>query len=349
MTDNSSLSEIDSKRMSIHDIDAEYYGVQRLLLMENAGAGVARFISALFEQSTLINSPPKVAIFCGRGGNGGDGFVVARHLHSWCQVDVFWLGPVNRFKNRSTRQNFQSLMRLIDLPTYELYDSTQVSSLDLSSYDILVDALLGTGLSVGTTKLKEPIKSLILLLNSRPRQEVPLISIDVPSGLTSDGIPATPTIKATHTIALHQAKIGTTLYGGKITVQAIGIPPEVNRYTGPGLFSLLPSRLPHSHKGQNGKILVIGGSNPYHGAPVLAAKAMMALETDLVTLCVPNQIENAVRSLEPGYIVYSYQGIEFSQSALDLSKNLISKVDSILIGPGLGSSTVVQKISSFIT
>ncbi|MHA2362347.1 MAG: NAD(P)H-hydrate dehydratase [Candidatus Hodarchaeales archaeon] len=333
--------EITTETMTILDINSEYFGISRFLLMENAGAQISRFVEDEIKKFSSI-SAPRIAIFCGTGGNGGDGFVAARHLHANYDVDVFYCGPEGRIQSKSALKNIKSLKKLPRLSLFEIRYVNDLKSININSYSCIIDGLLGTGLR--HSKLREPIKSIIALINKANNKKTTFtVSIDVPSGLKRDGNQAELIVKADYTIALHKPKLGSFNYGNQVKIMPIGIPPEASEYCGPGLFTLFPTRSLNSHKGQNGKILIIGGSREYHGAPVLAAKAALALTTDLVTLFVPKIIDVPVRSLDPAYIVNSYEGDFFNEESISMLEPLLPKVDTVLLGPGIGQEIATKK------
>lgn len=323
-------NEISSEEMAIQDVNSEYLGIPRYLLMENAGSQVANFCSNL---QTKKNA--SIAVFCGTGGNGGDGFVASRHLHPNYKVEVIIIGDEEKIKSKPALKNFKALKKLHSIKITKINDSEDIKTLDLSKYDLIIDGLLGTGLKSNT--IRQPVKGLIQAINSRSNTTTPVVAIDVPSGLNKDGSLALDSIKATHTVALHQAKTGTIENGGEVVIRPIGIPPESVLYTGPGLFTLYTQRAVQSHKGQNGKILIIGGSNTYHGSLVLAGKAAFSINIDLVFMITPEKIASVVRSHDYRFIVKTYsQDYLTPQVIEELVKPMLLEVDSILIGPGLG-------------
>ena len=337
-------NEISSEEMAIQDVNSEYLGIPRYLLMENAGSQIAHFCSTL-----LTKKNSKIAIFCGSGGNGGDGFVAARHLHADYYVEVFFTGNELKIKSNPALKNYQALQKLQSIPITRILDSEDVKKVDLTKFDLILDGLLGTGLK--SDSIRQPLKALIQAINNRTNTATPVIAIDVPSGLKKDGTIASPCINATHTVALHQAKTGTYEKGGEVVVKAIGIPPESALYTGPGLFTLYPHRSNQSHKGQNGKILIIGGSNTYHGSLILAGKAAFSLNIDLVFMIAPEKIAQVVRSHDYRFIVKSYsEDYLTSQVIEELVKPMIPEVNAILIGPGLGHAeeTLPLQIGCFM-
>ena len=325
-------NEISSDDMTIQDINSEYLGIPRYLLMENAGSQIATFCAEL-----MTKNNPKIAIFCGTGGNGGDGFVAARHLPESFKVDVYLVGTASKIKSKPAFKNYLSLVKLRSYEIKEIHDSTDVQKIDFNSYDLIIDGLLGTGLRSNT--IRQPLATIIESINGNFTGEKPIVSIDIPSGLKNDGLPASTIIKATHTVALHKAKVGTYKHGGQITVVPIGIPKESSMYTGPGLFTFYPKRKNSSHKGQNGKILILGGSNHYHGSVVLAGKAAFSLNIDLVYMVAPEKISSVLRNSDYRFIIKPYPGDYLTSDIVEeIIKTMINDVDAVLVGPGLGTA-----------
>lgn len=204
----------------------EEYKIPGIILMENAGRDVAE------EILQMIDDPhqAKVAILCGKGNNGGDGFVVARHLHNHSiHVDVFLIARVSDIlKDGDAGTNLQILLNM-KIPVKEILDIPVVNSIlkELNGYHILADALFGTGLS---GDVREPFKTLIGGVNNLNK---PIISVDIPSGLDCNtGKVLGAAIKATKTVTFAIAKKGFYLndgpgYTGKITVSDISIPREL--------------------------------------------------------------------------------------------------------------------------
>jgi len=201
----------------------EEYKIPGIILMENAGRNVAE------EVLKMLDDPhqAKVAILCGKGNNGGDGFVVARHLHNHnISVGVFLVARISDIlKDGDAGTNLQILLNM-KIPLIEIFDIPGVNSSlkKLNGYNILVDALFGTGLS---GNVREPFKTLIGGVNSLNK---PIISVDIPSGLdcnTGKIIGA-----ATKTVTFAIAKKGFYLndgpsYTGKVIVSDISIPREL--------------------------------------------------------------------------------------------------------------------------
>lgn len=202
------------------------YKIPGIILMENAGRNVAEEIL----QMTDDPHQAKVAILCGKGNNGGDGFVVARHLHNHSiHVDVFLIARVSDIlKDGDSGTNLQILLNM-KIPVKEIFDIPGVNSIlkELHNYNILADALFGTGLS---GDVREPFKTLIGGVNNLNK---PIISVDIPSGLDCNtGKILGAAIKATKTVTFAIAKKGFYLndgpsYTGKVIVSDISFPREL--------------------------------------------------------------------------------------------------------------------------
>ena len=204
----------------------EEYKIPGIILMENAGRDVAEEVLKMLDDPQQA----KVAILCGKGNNGGDGFVVARHLHNHSiSVDVFLVARVSDIlKDGDAGTNLQILLNM-KIPVKEILDIQGVNNIlkELNDCNILVDALFGTGLS---GDVREPFKTLINGVNNLNK---PIISMDIPSGLDCNtGKILGAAIKATKTVTFAIAKKGFYLndgpsYTGKVIVSDISIPREL--------------------------------------------------------------------------------------------------------------------------
>jgi len=304
-------------------------GISKLQLMENAGKAVAEQIRHLYKSSRIPTN--KVVVVCGLGNNGGDGFVVARHLSSEFSVQVVLVGCESALKTEEAQKNWDALKHL-DY-SVSLYQGPAIfgpgSPLNnLTSYDILVDAILGTGL-IGAVRELE--KSVIQLINC---SRIKKISIDVPSGDRSETM-----VNADYIVALHRLKTGTT--AKNTTICDIGIPQEAELYTGPG--DLLFRRRVESHKGENGRVLIIGGG-PFTGAPTLAAMAALRSGIDIVTVASPKA--KIIAGFSPNLIVKEVGTERITLKDVKTLIDLISRHDSVVIGPGLGVDPETTKAVS---
>ena len=204
----------------------EEYKIPGIVLMENAGRNAAEGILKMLDDPQQA----KVAILCGKGNNGGDGFVIARHLHNnGISVDVFLVARVSDIlKDGDTGTNLQILLNM-KIPVKEILDIQGVNNIlkELNDCNILVDALFGTGLS---GDVREPFRTLINGVNNLNK---PIVSVDIPSGLDCNtGKILGTAIKATKTVTFAVAKKGFYLgdgpsLTGKILVSNISIPREL--------------------------------------------------------------------------------------------------------------------------
>jgi ADP-dependent NAD(P)H-hydrate dehydratase / NAD(P)H-hydrate epimerase len=316
--------------MMVVDANAEALGIPKSSLMENAGKCIAKKI---FE----ISKPCKVSVFAGTGGNGGDGFVATRYLQNkGFDVDVYLIGHPSDIKSPEALKNWEVLQKInIEMNLNKLHlikDSSQIESI---SADVIVDAILGTGTRSG---LRQPISSVVDLINNSNSS---VIAVDIPTGLDpKTGMVEHKAVKADFTVTFHREKIGLkkapTEYVGVVHVCDIGIPKEAELFTGPGDLLRLNKREKFSHKGQNGSVLVLGGSSDYSGAPALAALSSLRAGIDMSVIACPSSVVSPIRSYSPDLIVrgLSNNYIKFDDTSkiLELSKD----ADSMVIGCGIG-------------
>jgi len=321
-------SFITSREMQALELNAEYFGISQLQLMENAGRNVAQEIASRF------TSDKRVVVFCGLGGNGGDGFVTARHLAAMgFKVTVILAGKGSEISHKAALENWRALQFLREsITVHEVYDSSLIPEIEA---DIIVDALLGTGTK---GKLKPPIKQLVEKINSLNAFKV---AVDVPTGVNSDtGEVLETAVKANLTITFYKTKKGLETakeYIGELKVKDIGLPPELENYTGPGDVKLaVKTRIPESHKGDYGRLLVIGGSETFSGAPALVALAALRTGVDLVYVAAPHKIAHDISAFSPDLITIKLDGEHLNIGNMPALKTYLEKVDAVVIGPGLG-------------
>jgi NAD(P)H-hydrate epimerase len=319
---------ITSREMRALEINAEYFGVSLLQLMENAGRNVALEVSSRFK-------PDKsVAIFCGLGGNGGDGFVVARHLGSMgFKVTVILAGKGKEIAHKAALENWNALQFLKEsVSICEIADSSLIPNVDA---EIFVDALLGTGTK---GRLKPPILQLVEKINASNAFKV---AVDVPTGIDSDtGEVLGDAVKANITVTFHKTKEGIENakdYVGELIVKDIGLPRELEEYSGPGDVMLITkSRPSESHKGDFGRLLVIGGSETFSGAPTLVALAALRTGVDIAYLAAPTKTAYAISSLSPDLITLKLDGDHLNLGNVPALKTYLKTVDAVVLGPGIG-------------
>ncbi len=326
---------ISSREMRALEANAEYFGLDLLQLMELAGRNVAQEVIARFPKGK------SVAIVCGLGGNGGAGFVTARHLLSaGFEVTVFLVGKARDINHASALRNYEVLRSLQGIiPVVEITDSAAIPAIQA---DVVVDALLGTGTK---GKLRAPISQVVDAINATKGYK---IAIDVPTGIDSDtGEVLGAAVQADLTVTFHKSKLGLTKaerYTGNVIVGDIGLPQEMERFAGPGDVSLaVKPRSPTGHKGDYGRLLVIGGSNIYSGAPTLVSLAAMRTGVDLVYLATPSKNAYEITSISPDLITIKLEGDNLNPANLETLRQFIKNVDVVAMGPGLGLAPETQE------
>lgn len=325
--------DISSEEMSAIEENAVGLGFSRLLMMENAGAKVADFI--LKKYGGNVRS---VVVVCGTGNNGGDGFVVARHLrNNLLNIKVALVGRPSDIRSEEARLNWFLLEKMDDVEKFFLTDTSSIEALKraFEECDIIVDAILGTGVK---GVLNDPIKSIVDAINGVKKV---VVAVDTPTGLNpSTGEIHGTSVKASYTITFHKMKkglVGKGEYTGEVFVEGIGIPWEAEFFTGPGdLRRVIKPRKAYSHKGDYGTVLIIGGCEFYSGAPALAALSSYRTGAGLVYLIVPESVASSIRPISPDLIVYPTKHAHFTLNDIDLIKGLLVKADVVVVGPGLG-------------
>ena len=323
------MSEVvTSREMRALEVNAEYFGVSQLQLMENAGHHVALEIASRFRPDKSI------VIFCGLGGNGGDGFVAARHLSAMgYKVMVILAGRAKEISHKAASENWNALQFLKEsVPIHEVYDSSVVPELNA---DVVVDALLGTGTK---GKLKPPILQLVEKIN---RSNAFRVAVDVPTGIDSDTREVLgAAVRANLTITFHKTKKGlenAREYLGELIVKDIGLPKEFENFAGPGDVLLVTKPRPsESHKGDFGRLLVIGGSETFSGAPAFVALAALRTGVDLAYVATPKETAYAVSSMSPDLITIKLDGTHLNSANIPTLKTYVETVNAVALGPGLG-------------
>ncbi len=330
-------------RKEMQDIDRitiEEFGISDELLMENAGF---EFVNRFIEDFCL-QKHNGVAVLCGGGNNGGDGFVIARHLHRrGYRTAVFLFVNASKLKGVA-RRNFD-LLPVFGIDVFDLSDEETLEQKRsmLYGFSYYVDALLGTGFQ-GTPR--GMIKRAIELANELRGQ---IVSIDIPSGVDADG--GQKDIFAVNACATYT--VGCLKYGlidypgkesaGRIEVLDIGFPRDaVQQAANPALFidselvnSLFPVRKQDSHKGTYGHLAVMGGRKGYEGASLLASRAALRTGSGLVTIFLSRES----RIQKPDEVIAEYLQGELEDIPDDISVDeLFKRQNALVVGPGLGVS-----------
>lgn len=328
-------------------------GIPGATLMENAGQGAAACILAALPELGLPRRGVRVAIVCGKGGNGGDGFVVARRLKQAGQrVEVFLLAPADEVRGDAALKLAEMQRRGLRA---RIVEDDAVLARGLASCQLVVDAILGTG-ARGAPAPR--IARAIELINASGR---PVVALDVPSGVSADGAALEgPAVRARLTptfAALKRGLVGgpgATL-AGRVPIVDIGVPrAEVER--GVTVFLLeaedvarhFPPRARDDHKGSFGHLLVVAGSVGKTGAAALAAQAALRAGAGLVTVATAASAQPVVAGLlleamtEP---LPETAAHSLALAALDALRELAGRRDAVTLGPGLGLDASTQALA----
>jgi NAD(P)H-hydrate epimerase len=333
----------DADRVTIDDI-----GIPSLVLMENAGRQVVAAMETAYEERLA----GRVAVLCGRGNNGGDGFVVARTLlQRGIETAVFVIGALTDVRG-DARTNLDILGRL-GVTVVEIGDeqSWELHFSEISQCTLIVDAIVGTGLRSAVGGMMETV---IADVNA---SDIPIVSIDLPSGISAD----TPhligdCIQASMTVTLAAPKVPLVLppaemYAGDVVIADIGIPYEVidglegrhvELLTPEQLREAVEPRAADSHKGDFGRVTIIAGSRGKTGAAYLAGMGALRSGAGLVTVATPGACLPIVASMGPELMTEPLgEADAYTMTAAAIDRVLELTQDVIACGPGLGRSADV--------
>ncbi|MEW5994103.1 MAG: NAD(P)H-hydrate dehydratase [Candidatus Zixiibacteriota bacterium] len=319
-------------------------------LMENAGRGIAERLLA----NVIDPAGGRVVIFCGKGNNGGDGFVIGRYLHEdGIDVFIYFFGPVDRLSD-DARLNYdralQSGLRPVEV--------TAVGKLPkLLECDYIIDAVFGTGFEGAPRGLAA---ELIQYINRQQGKKI--VAVDLPSGLNADtGEHEGEVVQADYTFPLALPKYGLYVSPGRelagmVEVVPIGIPDEViarfdlpvELITPQTVASLLPPRPSDGHKGTFGKVFVLAGSTGLTGAAAMAAKSALRCGCGLVKVGCPRSVLPIIASLAMEPTSHPLPDVA-KKGALALRglgevRKLAAEHDALIIGPGLGQHHETQEL-----
>lgn len=311
-------------------------------LMEAAGLNVADAVLELLEDLP----EPKVALLCGKGNNGGDGLVAAKYLTAeGIANDVFILGAKNSLRGDA----LANLKILQNTQPDTISFITDSKGIDLSSYDVIVDAILGTGTS---GNLREPINSVVEHLSTLSAM---VVAVDIPTGIsTDDGSRSANAVKADITVTMGIPKIGQFFnagieHCGEIRVAPIGFPAAAIDDGKVDTFmlemrdvrKLVPPLAADLYKQKAGKLLAIGGSKGMTGAIVLSSNAALSMGCGLVITAVPASLNEIfeVKLTEEMTLPLKddSKGHFIAESSLALVEPY-EWADVLIIGPGLGNA-----------
>ena len=322
----------------------EIAGIPSIVLMENAAISC---VSVILKEENL----KKVLIFCGKGNNGGDGFAIARHLYSK-GIDVEVVLVCGSEFQGDALTNFEIISRL-GLKITEI-DDTHLLNDKIKNSDVIVDAIFGTGIS---GEINGIAKEVIESINLHSKK---VISVDIPSGVNADtGEICRVSVKADVTVTFACYKLGMLTFPGadfvgEIIVADISIPEyiisdeniNINITDKEDVQKIYPKRERNSHKGDYGKVLIIGGSKGLTGAVTMAADSCVKSGAGLVTVAVPKDLNDIleVKLTEPMTMPLASKNGALDKSSVDKIKEIINNYDVCLFGPGIGRDEDIKDI-----
>lgn len=342
-------------------LTTERYGIPSLQLMEAAGKNVAEAV--LREYSPGL--PRRVTILCGKGNNGGDGLVAARHLRA-AGIDphVCLFADPKEIRGDAGANLIRFLEAGNALQAIENEAAWQSAWPAIANSEVIVDALLGTGLRGAATGLVARATTDINSLSNNATASRPglILAVDTPSGLPSDGQRSEgPVLRAHRTVTFTAPKISQLLSRdadavGALEVCAIGSPlalvEEIGkgslRWAGPDEFARLPlARSVKSHKGTFGHVLLVAGSRGKSGAAILSGRGALRGGAGLVTIATPDVVLETIAAGQPEYMTHGLSATPEGTIALSTLEK--ERLDELLegktvlgVGPGLGTHPETQ-------
>lgn len=332
------MKQIDSQAM-------EDYGMPGIVLMENAGRQVAGVATEIIGQETLKGK--KITVFVGKGNNGGDGLVAARHLiNQGAEVKVLLLNAPDEITG-DARVNLD-IWNQLGQKAFSVHqvNGINIAKVILLNTDLIIDAIFGTGFH---GPVNEKLSRIIDLINE---SGIPIVAVDIPSGMEADtgDIPGS-CIKATRTVTFGLPKLGLVLepglhHVGVMDVVDISLPRAlidnqvINRHwlTSELVTGWLPRRSLAGHKGDYGRLLLVAGARGMTGAAVMATRAALRSGAGVVTLGVPASEQPAVAAQLTEAMSLSLPGTANGTLAAGAAEVILSKTagcDALALGPGL--------------
>ncbi len=324
------------------DYGIRTWGIPSPVLMENAGRAAYRLMKQKY-----LTGVQRVAVVCGRGNNGGDGFVIARYaLRDGFATQVFLLGDAGGVKG-DAKLNMDLYTRLGgQIVTVTAEKATDLSG--LAAFDLIVDAIFGTGLSKEVGGVERQA------IDEINRAGKTVVSVDIPSGLDGrTGRPLGAAVRADATYTFAYPKLGCVLfpgaaYVGNLTVVDISLPCSAEReigfeaelLDGALMRQIIRERLPWEHKGSFGHVAVIAGSTGKTGAAAMSSEAALRIGAGLVTLLCPGSLNGIMEVKLTEVMTYPVEdggrGF-FPLSAYEEIAHFVEDKDVIVIGPGLSA------------
>lgn len=296
------------------DLNSEEMGVSVMTLMDNAGRALADAASRMADGGRIV-------ILCGKGNNGGDGYAACKHLQN-AGVDAVCVAiepPIG-----SESKHYRSLCHGV----------VEWAEFEVSSFTLAIDCLLGSGVS---GKPRPPYGAAITWLNSQSQ----VLACDIPSAFA---------VRADATVTFHAAKEGMTeKNSGRIIVADIGIPTEAEEQVGFGDLSVAyPAIQLDGHKGDHGRVLIVGGG-PFTGAPYYAAVGAYRTGADLAIVFAPHDAAEHIRGYGPEPVVHDAgRSVHLDVEGANAVFAALENADVLVLGPGLGDHPDTMRMATKI-
>jgi ADP-dependent NAD(P)H-hydrate dehydratase / NAD(P)H-hydrate epimerase len=346
---------LSAKQMAEVDrLTTERYRIPSILLMENAG----RLTAEEIEKACPGFAHKKILILCGRGNNGGDGFVVARYLslHNAHPTILLFAEPE---KIKGDALTNYEIVQAMGLPIHVLSAPAEARSYlrRMASPDIIVDALFGTGLS---KPVGPDYRHVVEWINNQYTRSF-VAAVDIPSGLMADSAEVIgPTVKAHLTVTFSALKLAHLMppasdFAGKVVLVPIGSPQAL--FEDPGyrlnlvdqaqVCATLPERARDSHKGSFGHVYVVAGSRGKSGAALMTGLSALRSGAGLVTLWLPGSLQNTIAGRFPELMTEAITETEDGtpdRSGAERVLSLLPEMDALVLGPGVTTHPSTKKL-----
>lgn len=328
---------------ALDDAAIQHTGIPGVVLMENAGLRVVELVEKKFPTVEGLD----VVVLCGKGNNGGDGFVIARHLaNAGARVRVFTTADSDEVEGEAAVHRAIAEDAVLSVTDIRATTGMESFTQSLERCGLVVDAMLGTGIS---GEVRGVVRQVIEELSGC---RAPTVAVDIPSGIDSDtGNVCGAAVSARWTVTFALPKVGLLIYPGaaycgEVWLGDIGIPAALVHDPAIGCHLItpemvrtwLPKRGPEAHKGSCGRVAIVAGSSGYAGAAILASRAATRSGVGLVTLCLPRSVNSAVKAASVESTTLPLPETAEQTVALEGLADVLSllkRVDALALGPGI--------------
>jgi len=326
----------------------ETVGIAGIVLMEHAGRALAD------SARQMVEGKGSVGVVCGKGNNGGDGFVAARFLYVWGVPVCVYLAAEPESLTGDARTAFLTA-RNVGVEMSSIADATSLSATDWSRHALLVDCVLGTGTRGA---VRGHLAAVIQRMNA---SGVPILACDLPSGLDAEGGRVEGAcVRATATLTIGFPKTGLLLYPGaeyvgRLSIAEMGFPPAVVATQRPQRFLLeeedavrrVPRRRRNAHKGDCGRVFLLSGSRGMTGAAALAAESALRVGAGLVTVGIPASLNPVLEvKLTEAMTLPLAETADgtLSTAAESAIRAFAGRCDVLALGPGLSQNGETREL-----